>query len=72
MPHLYILRCANNTLYVGSTNDLEQRIKTHISGRGARYTSNNKPDEIVYTEEYATLDDVADKVYTRDIFRRDW
>ena len=54
MPHLYILRCANNTLYVGSTNNLEQRIKTHISGRGARYTSNNKPDEIVYTEEYAT------------------
>ena len=61
MPHLYILRCVNNTLYVGSTTNLEQRIKKHQSGCGAQYTGAHKPMELVYTEEYATYQEAFNR-----------
>ena len=61
MPHLYILRCANNTLCVGSTTNLEQRIKKHQSGWGAQYTCAHKPIELVYTEEYATYQEAFNR-----------
>ena len=54
MAHLYILKCSDNSLYVGSTNNLEERIKKHQSGRGARYTNVHRPVELIYSEEYST------------------
>ena len=54
MAYLYILKCSDNSLYVGSTNNLEERIKKHQSGWGARYTSVHKPVELIYSEEYST------------------
>ena len=54
MPHLYILRCADNSLYIGSTSNLEQRIKKHFLEWGSQYTRIHKPIELVYTEEYTT------------------
>ncbi|MCH8518289.1 GIY-YIG nuclease family protein [Candidatus Gracilibacteria bacterium] len=55
MYTLYILRCSDNTLYTGITNNLEKRIKMHngeIPG-GARYTSGRRPVQVVYSEELA-------------------
>ncbi|GEP43070.1 GIY-YIG nuclease family protein [Brevifollis gellanilyticus] len=40
---LYVLRCADDTLYCGITNDLTKRLKLHHSGKGARYTRGRGP-----------------------------
>jgi putative endonuclease len=47
---VYILRCADDTLYTGITNDLPKRIAAHESGRGAKYTRGRGPYEILHTE----------------------
>lgn len=51
MYTVYILRCADGTLYTGCTNDLSHRLKVHQSGKGAKYTRSRLPVELVYREE---------------------
>ena len=48
----YIVRCRDRSLYTGWTTDLEKRIRTHNSGKGAKYTRSRKPVELVYHESY--------------------
>ena len=50
---VYILRCADGTLYTGSTNDLDRRLAAHNAGRGAKYTRARRPVALVYREEAA-------------------
>ena len=50
---VYILRCKDDTLYTGSTTDLARRVKTHNSGKGAKYTRSRLPVELAYWEEAA-------------------
>ncbi len=47
---VYIVRCADNTLYTGWTTDVERRVRTHNAGRGAQYTCRRMPVELVYLE----------------------
>ena len=47
---LYILQCADGSLYTGITTDLEKRIAVHNSGKGAKYTRSRRPVIPVYTE----------------------
>lgn len=47
---VYILECADGSLYTGITNDLTARIATHNAGKGARYTRSRLPVELVYSE----------------------
>ena len=47
---VYILRCADGTLYTGITNDLDRRMAEHELGRGARYTRGRGPFQLVYKE----------------------
>ena len=47
---VYILQCANGTLYTGITNDLERRMAEHEAGRGAKYTKGRGPFELVYQQ----------------------
>jgi len=47
---LYILRCADGSLYTGITNDLATRLDRHNQGRGAKYTRGRTPVELTYTE----------------------
>ena len=47
---VYILRCADGTLYTGITNDLDRRMSEHGSGRGAKYTKGRGPFQLVYNE----------------------
>ena len=63
MAWMYILKCADGSYYVGSTQNLELRLSQHQSGNGSRYTSGRLPVEIVYGEEY---DRVAD-AYKREV-----
>lgn len=48
---VYILRCGDNTLYTGITNDLPRRLAAHRSGKGAKYTRGRGPLTLLYTEE---------------------
>lgn len=52
MNYVYILRCNDDSLYTGWTNDLDKRIKAHSNGKGAKYTKARLPVELVYFEEY--------------------
>lgn len=47
---VYILKCADDTLYTGITNDLPARIAAHESGKGAKYTRGRGPFALVYSE----------------------
>ena len=47
---VYILRCADGTLYTGITDCLERRLAAHNSGRGAKYTRGRVPVALVYRE----------------------
>lgn len=49
--YVYILRCADGTLYTGSTDDVTRRAKVHNSGKGAKYTRGRTPVEVVYSVE---------------------
>jgi putative endonuclease len=57
MPFVYIVRCADGTLYTGWAVDVQRRVKAHNAGRGARYTATHGPVELVYSEEVATRGD---------------
>lgn len=57
MAWMYILKCVDDSYYVGSTKNLELRLSQHQEGVGAKYTSKRLPVELVYSEEY---DRVAD------------
>jgi putative endonuclease len=48
---VYIIECADKTLYTGWTTDIERRLKAHNAGRGARYTQQRRPVRLVYLEE---------------------
>jgi putative endonuclease len=47
---VYILRCSDNSFYVGHTQDIAQRVATHNAGKGARWTASRRPLTLVYQE----------------------
>ena len=56
MNSTYILECADKTLYVGSTNDLEKRLHQHNNAKcGAHYTKIRRPVFLKYSENFETL-----------------
>lgn len=56
MFYVYILECSDKTLYVGSTNDIEKRLKQHNTSKsGAHYTKIRRPVVLRYQEEHKTL-----------------
>lgn len=48
--YVYIVRCSDGTLYTGWTTDVQNRLKAHNSGHGAKYTRSRRPVELVYYE----------------------
>lgn len=64
MYHVYILQCADSTLYIGSTINVEKRLKEHnTSKRGAKYTSTRRPVKLVYSEVYETITEAMRREY---------
>ena len=51
MWYVYILICKDGSYYTGCTNNIEQRIKDHLRGKGGRYTRSHKPQKLVYKEK---------------------
>lgn len=60
MFYLYIVRCCDNTLYCGQTNNLKRRIKEHNfdDNKSAKYTKTRRPVKLIYTEEFETIKEV--------------
>jgi putative endonuclease len=54
---VYIVRCADGTLYTGYARDPIARVETHNRGRGARYTRGRSPVRLVYSEACASHGD---------------
>lgn len=53
MYQLYILECADSTLYTGITTDLDRRLAEHNDSRlGAKYTSARRPVRLVYSQDF--------------------
>ena len=61
--YTYILKCADDTLYCGWTNDLEKRLEAHNSGKGAKYTRSRLPVELIYYEEFETKEEAMSREY---------
>ena len=59
--YIYILECADKTLYTGSTNDLDKRLEAHNSGNGAKYTKARLPVKLVYHEEFEDKKEAINK-----------
>ncbi|MGT2887054.1 GIY-YIG nuclease family protein [Streptococcus didelphis] len=48
--YMYVLECADKSLYTGYTVDLKKRVTTHNSGKGAKYTRARLPVKLIYSE----------------------
>jgi putative endonuclease len=64
---VYLLRCADNTLYTGITTDLNRRLDEHngknSSNKGARYTRSRRPVFLVYSETHANRANASQREY---------
>ena len=63
MHFVYIVRCADGTLYTGYARDPKARVKVHNSGRGARYTAGRRPVRLVYSESCESVGDALRREY---------
>jgi predicted GIY-YIG superfamily endonuclease len=54
MPWVYILKCADNTFYVGHTGDLESRIRAHEAGFASKHTRLRLPVQLAYSEKHSS------------------
>lgn len=63
MYYVYLLRCGDNSLYCGYTDNLTKRISAHKSGRGAKYTKSHQPVFLAYFEEYETKSEAMSREY---------
>ncbi len=57
MLSVYIVRCADGSLYTGYAVDVDRRVLAHNEGRGAKYTSGRRPVTLVYSESFESLSD---------------
>ena len=68
---VYILKCADNSLYTGYTVNLEKRLKIHNSGKASKYTSARLPVKMVFSEECKDKSDALKKEYFIKSLNRD-
>lgn len=69
----YVIRCDNESLYIGQTDDLERRWNQHINGEGADWTKAHIPIEIVHYEVYSTREEAVEREkWLKTGFGRKW
>lgn len=61
--YVYVLRCADNTLYTGYTTDVERRVAEHDAGEGAKYTRGRTPVELVHVESFGSKSAAMSREY---------
>ena len=72
MNYVYILKCGDNSLYTGWTNNLEKRFENHKKGIGAKYTKGRGPLELVYYEVFDNKVDAMKREYAiKKLIRKD-
>ena len=54
---VYLIRCADNSLYCGITNDIARRIEKHNGGKGAKYTKSRLPVKLMAVSRELTKSD---------------
>ena len=54
MWYVYILRCADNSLYIGETGDIDSRLLKHDDGTACRFTASRRPVVLVHSEKHST------------------
>ena len=60
---VYILQCADGSLYTGWTNDLSRRLAAHQAGKGAKYTKGRLPVSLVYVEKHPSKEAAMRREY---------
>ncbi|WP_284140707.1 MULTISPECIES: GIY-YIG nuclease family protein [unclassified Virgibacillus] len=60
---VYILKCKDDSLYTGYTNDLQHRLTMHEQGKGAKYTRGRGPFQVMHLEKYATKEEALRREY---------
>jgi putative endonuclease len=60
---IYILQCNDGTYYTGYTNNIEKRLQTHASGKGAKYTRGRLPVTLIYEKGFATKSEALKEEY---------
>ena len=61
--YVYIVECGDGTYYTGWTTDPQERLKTHNSGKGAKYTRSRLPVKLVYWEVFPTKEEAMAREY---------
>ncbi len=61
--YMYVLKCADGTLYTGYTNNLEKRVETHNKGTGAKYTKVRRPVKLIFSETFETKKEAMQAEY---------
>jgi putative endonuclease len=61
--YVYMLRCADGTIYTGYTTDVQKRVETHNAGKGAKYTRTRRPCKLVWACEYDTKSAAMSREY---------
>ncbi len=60
---VYVLECADGTLYTGYTTDLERRVDEHNAGDGAKYTRSRTPVDVVHVERFESRSAAMSREY---------
>jgi putative endonuclease len=69
---VYVLKCADDKLYVGSTRDLSKRLKAHQKGR-VKTTKGRRPVKLIYSEEFLSYSEARKReLYFKSGTGRDW
>ena len=50
--YVYMVKCKDGSIYTGISNDVEDRVKEHNSGQGAKYTASRKPVHLIFQEKH--------------------
>jgi putative endonuclease len=59
--YVYVLRCADDTLYTGYTTDVQRRVAEHDAGEGAKYTRGRTPVELAHVESFESKSDAMSR-----------
>ena len=67
---VYVVSCADGSLYTGVTTDLRRRIDQHNAGRGAKYTRQRRPVELVYSARFGSRSDAQKEEHRIKVLSR--
>jgi len=69
--YVYVVECADGSLYTGYTTDIERRVREHDAGEGAKYTRGRAPVELVHVESFESRSAAMSREYELKQLRRD-